>query len=81
MSGRLPDLDERIMADLAGHPGTTAGQMALRLDANKHIVFWLLDQFRTRDKTVRRYQEPPRRVWRWAIAENAADPDDGQPVP
>jgi hypothetical protein len=67
MSERKPDLGERIMADLPAHPGTTAGQMALRLDANKQIVFWLLDQARTRDGTVRRYQTPPRKVWRWEL--------------
>jgi hypothetical protein len=81
VTGKQPDLSDRIMADLTEHPGTTAGQMAIRLEANKQIVFWLLDQARTRDGTVRRYQEPPRKVWRWAIAENVADPGSGPPVP
>jgi hypothetical protein len=58
------DLNVRVMADLAEHPGGTSTQIASRVDGNRHLVYWLLDYARSQGQ-CRKYREGRSRTWRW----------------
>jgi hypothetical protein len=63
----MADVITRVLADLAGHPGATAGEIAGRTDTNPHIVFLVLQEAEGHDE-ARRYRlpRPATRTWRWA---------------
>jgi hypothetical protein len=68
------DFLERIMTDLAGHPGATSTQIAARVDGNPHLVYWLLDAARS-EGLCRKYHEGRPRTWRWEAT--PAPPTEG----
>lgn len=70
----MPDtpLTDRILADLAGHPGTTAARIAARLDANKAIVGQLLADAMRRGKCTRCRE--PYGPWRWTASTDGGKP-------